>query len=158
MADYLPKIEKCLQQIDESDLWWRPNEETNSIGNLILHLCGNVRQWIISGLGGEIDKRERQAEFDKKDGLSRSELLDLLSTTLREADAVLESLRPDDWDARRLIQGNDVSVFEAVYHVVEHFSMHAGQIAYVTKLRIGRDLEFYDVKDGIAKPKWGRPR
>jgi uncharacterized damage-inducible protein DinB len=158
MAEYLPKIEKCLEQIDESDLWWKPNEETNSIGNLILHLCGNVRQWIISGVGGEIDGRDRQSEFDKKGGVSSRELLDRLTATLREADAVLGSLRPDDWDSRRTIQGNDVSIFEAIYHVVEHFSMHAGQIAYVTKLRAGRDLEFYDVKDGIARPKWGQPR
>lgn len=155
-SEYPAKILECLDMLNDADIWWRSNEESNSIGNLILHLCGNVRQWIVSGIGGEVDKRDRQGEFDVREGLSKKELSDRLTSTLEEVDAVLGKVDLEQWCSRRMIQGTEVSTFEAIYHVVEHFSMHTGQIAYIAKLRCGRDLGFYDVKDGIATPKWGR--
>jgi uncharacterized damage-inducible protein DinB len=153
-SGYLPRIRRCVQAIADEDLWWRPNPRSNSIGNLILHLAGNVRQWIVSGIGGESDTRERQEEFDADRERSREELVEILESTLGDVDRVLAQLRPEDLLERRVIQGREVSVLEALYHVVEHFGMHTGQIIYITKLRTGTDLQFYEVEGGIARPMW----
>ena len=151
MGDYLPKILICLDSLSEADVWWRGNEASNSIGNLVLHLAGNARQWIVHGVGGAVDVRQRQSEFDRRGAIAPSELAALLHTTLTEVDSVLASLDPATLlDARR-IQGLDTTVMGAVYHVVEHFSTHTGQIVMLTKLRTGRDLGFWEVRaDGTV--------
>ena len=143
--DYLPKIERCVERLTDEQVWWRPNSESNSIGNLLLHLSGNARQWIVSGLGGETDKRERQAEFDERSIIARDELLALLRTTITEVDHVLAEFAP----ARLLdsfpIQGTQSTALAAIFHVTEHFSMHVGQIVYITKLLSSSDLHFHDL-------------
>lgn len=153
-AEYLPKIRRCVAVMTEEDLWWRPHARSNSIGNLLLHLSGNIRQWVVSGIGGEPDVRQRQTEFDADGAHSGTELMDLLETTLRDVDRVLSGLSPAALLERRVIQGRDVTVLEALYHATEHFGMHTGQIIYIAKLRTGADLEFYDVEDGVARPQW----
>lgn len=132
--EYLPKIERCLDQLSDSQIWWRTHEEGNSIGNLMLHLSGNARQWIAGGVGGASDHRVRQEEFDRREAIPRAELLDLLRATLAEADGVLARLDAATLLEPRQIQGHDVTVLEAIYHVVEHFAMHTGQIILLTKM------------------------
>jgi uncharacterized damage-inducible protein DinB len=159
MFELLPRIPGALADLPEEDIWWRPNEASNSIGNLLLHLQGNVRQWLIDGVTGTNDRRDRQAEFDHRDPLPLEEMLRSLSRTVAEADAILGSLDPSTLLEQRSIQGRNVTVMEAIYHVVEHFSMHTGQITYIAKLRLGRDLRFYEVVDGVPRPRWeGRVR
>ena len=141
--DYLPKLLHCVEQLTDDDLWWRPNDVSNSIGNLILHLCGNLRQWIVSSIGGAEFKRDRDGEFATRGPVPRAELIANLRQTMSEVDRVLEGL-----DARRLlerlkIQKYDVSTLQAVYHVVEHFGYHLGQILYIYKMRTGTDPRFY---------------
>jgi uncharacterized damage-inducible protein DinB len=153
-GDYLPKIRRCVDNLSTEEIWWRPNDASNSVGNLVLHLAGNVRQWVVSGVGGEGDDRRRQEEFDQRGGLSGPELLDHLGKALSDADQVLAELPVSELSATLEIQGMEVSVLDALYHVVEHFSMHTGQIIYLSKLRSGRDLGFWEVKDGKATPKW----
>lgn len=156
-GDYLPKIERCLERLSETDVWWRANNESNSIGNLLLHLAGNARQWIISGVGLSADGRVRQLEFDaRSSAVPRAELLAHLKQTLYEVDGVLAHLDPSSVLERRLIQGNDVTVLEAIFHVVEHFSMHTGQIILVTKMLRTEDLKFYDFSGGAPTPNWQR--
>lgn len=142
-GDYMLKIRRSVAELSEPDLWWRANPESNSVGNLILHLAGNVRQWVVSGIGGVRDDRERWTEFDAQDGPGPRDLLDHLESAVRDADRVLSRLSPEQLLERRVIQGRDVSVLEALYHAVEHFSMHTGQIIYITKLRAAVDLELY---------------
>lgn len=154
VEEYLPKIERCLERLTDEQIWWRPNEESNSIGNLVLHLCGNARQWIVSGVGGAPDGRERDAEFARRDVIERGELLTLLRTTLRDVEGVLKTLTPETLLARRAIQGSDVDVLEAVFHVTEHFSMHTGQIILQTKLLTGTDLRFYGFEAGAPVHRW----
>ena len=158
--EYLRKIECCLDELSEEDLWWRPNETSNSVGNLLLHLAGNVRQWIVHGVGGAHDVRQRQQEFDERNPLPAEALLLGLREALEEVDRVLADLDPADLSQRRLIQGMDVTALEAIYHVVEHFSTHVGQIVYLTKLRTGRNLQFYEMNaDGSVRRSWlGEPR
>lgn len=152
---YLPRIERCLERLSDEEIWWRAHPECNSVGNLMLHLAGNVRQWVISGLGVASDRRQRQQEFDERGPIPSEELLNGLKRTVAEADVVLASVSPRSLPERRQIQGGDVTVMEAIYHVVEHFSMHTGQIIFLTKMRKG-DLAFYDVSDGTPRPRWPR--
>ena len=152
--EYLPKLSRSLEGLTLEDIWWRPNPASNSIGNLLLHLAGNARQWVVAGIGEQADVRRRQEEFDRSGGKTGPELLDLLSGTLKEVDGVLSDLPAHRLGEDRVIQGFEVTVFQALYHVVEHFSMHVGQILYLAKLRSGRDLGFYRVREGSVETLW----
>jgi uncharacterized damage-inducible protein DinB len=154
VSDYLPKIERCLEKLTDDQIWWRPNEESNSIGNLILHLCGNVRQWIICGVAAQPDNRDRDSEFAQREIISRSELLTLLHSTLSEAQTTLRDLDPSVLLEHRKIQGNDVELLEAIFHVTEHFSMHTGQIIMLTKMFTASDLRFYEFEDDVPVHRW----
>lgn len=150
--DYAVKIRLAIAPLDEARLWWRPNEASNSIGNLILHLAGNLRQWIVAGVGGAEDARDRNAEFAQRADIAKQELLDLLQTTLDDADAVLEDLErriaesTSDAPLQRECrpQGFPQTVLDAVFHPIEHFSYHTGQIVYIAKLLEGGRVNFYD--------------
>jgi uncharacterized damage-inducible protein DinB len=154
VRDFLPKIERCLETLTDEQIWWRANEQSNSIGNLILHLCGNARQWIISGVGSQPDARVRDAEFEQRDPIPRNQLLTLLRSTLSEIETVLQSLDPAIVLERRKIQGQDVEILHAIFHVTEHFSMHTGQIIMLTKMMTSSDLRFYDFPDGLPIETW----
>lgn len=154
--EYLPKIERCLEKLTDEQIWWRSNSESNSIGNLLLHLSGNARQWIVCGLGGEVDARERQTEFDERRAIPRKELLSRLRKTVEAVDETLAT-----FDASRLldkfrIQGTESTAIAAIFHVTEHFSMHTGQIILLTKMLIEVDLNFYDFSTGKPAHTWLR--
>ncbi|HEY0406126.1 MAG TPA: DinB family protein [Pyrinomonadaceae bacterium] len=157
LADSLPRIERCFERLSDEQVWWRPNEDANSIGNLVLHLSGNVRQWIVCGLGGQPDTRARQEEFDERRKWPRAMLLQRLKETLAEADATLAAFEPSQLLEARHIQGRDVTGLEAIYHVVEHFSMHTGQIILLTKIIRAEDLRFYDFSGGAPVETWHEP-
>ena len=152
--EYLPKIERCLEQLTDEQVWWRSNSESNSIGNLILHLSGNARQWIVCGLGGESDDRLRQAEFDERRTIPRDELSSRLRATVRAVDDTLAFLEPDRLLERFKIQETEVTALAAIFHVTEHFSMHTGQIILLTKVLAGMDLVFYDFSTGKPVHTW----
>ena len=143
VSEYLPKIERCLEHLTDEDVWWRPNDASNSIGNLMLHLRGNVTQWIIGGVGGRARERRRQQEFDERAHVPAEELLANLTAVVEEAAKVIRGLDDQALLSRRQIQDYDVTVLEAIYHVVEHFSMHTGQIVLFTKARTGEDLKLW---------------
>jgi uncharacterized damage-inducible protein DinB len=151
-TEYPVKIRAAVEALPPDRLWWRPNEQANSVGNLLLHLAGNVRQWIVSGVGGQPDVRERNREFAARAGATAAELLDVLDATLRDADAVLQALPPGELLSRRAIQGRSTTALEAVYHVVEHFAGHTGQIIWIAKLLVPGAIRFYEDGEGIATP------
>src|SRR5262245_57464042 len=152
--DFLPKIERCLVLLTDEQIWWRANEKSNSIGNLVLHLCGNARQWIVCGVGGASDARDRDAEFAQRETIERDHLLKLLRTTLADVESTLQNLDPSLLLEHRTIQSSDVDVLEAIFHVTEHFSMHTGQIIFLTKTLEGTDLRFYDFSTGSPHHDW----
>ena len=154
LEEYLPKIERCLERLNDEQIWWRSSEESNSIGNLVLHLCGNARQWIVSGVGGETDGRDRDSEFAQRERIPRDELVRLLRATLADVGRVLNGLDRETLLERRTIQGSDVDVLEAIFHVTEHFSMHAGQIIMLTKMLTSSDLRFYSFEAGAVRERW----
>ncbi len=137
------RIESCLGKLSAEQIWARGSENENAIGNLVLHLCGNVRQWIISGVGGTPDSRHRDEEFAARGGVPGSELTELLRTTIDQATAVLDGITPERLMAPLAIQGYRVTGLGAIYHVVEHFSGHTGQIIFATKMLTSEDLGFY---------------
>ena len=139
-----PRLCSSLDGLTDEQIWWRPNEASNSIGNLLLHLNGNVRQWVLQALGGIQNIRDRDTEFRQREPIPVSELRAKLDATVQEVDLLLERLTVED-----LLQKHNIQVYEAVpgmdaiYHVVEHFSMHYGQILFIAKLIRGRELGFY---------------
>jgi uncharacterized damage-inducible protein DinB len=124
-------------------VWWRPNQASNSIGNLMLHLNGNVRQWLVASFNKLEDNRDRPTEFDAPELLLAAALVETLDATLQEAAKVLSRLTAADLLAEYDIQGYHVTGLYAVYQVVEHFAMHYGQILYITKNLCGKDLGFH---------------
>lgn len=154
--EYLPKIERCLEKLSDEEVWWRANEESNSIGNLLLHLAGNARQWIVCGVGDHVDERVRQQEFDERRLLSRGEVLARIKDTLAEVDAVLADFDITRILEQRRIQGCDVTALDAIFHVVEHFSMHTGQIILLTKIIKGVNLKFYDFNGDAPAANWNK--
>ena len=154
LQDYQAKIERCLGLLNDEQIWWRANAESNSIGNLLLHLSGNVRQWIVVGLGGAADTRDRDSEFAQREVISQSDLVARLTQTLEEADATLAAFNPARLLEKFQIQGLEVPALEAILHVVEHFSMHTGQIILMAKMFAQIDLEFYDFKGSAPIPTW----
>jgi hypothetical protein len=143
LEQYWPRMRKAVEPLQDEQVWWRPNEASNSIGNLVLHLNGNVWQWLVASFNRLEDKRDRPAEFNAAGELSASDLLDRLGHTMDEAGKVLSRLTADDLLATYHIQGYTVSGLAAVYQVVEHFGLHYGQVLYAIKTQEGRDLGFY---------------
>jgi uncharacterized damage-inducible protein DinB len=140
----LRRIEACVDRLTTEQIWMRGTENQNAIGNLMLHLTGNVRQWILHGVAGQPDHRVRDSEFSNRTEIAPSELKYRLRSTVEEALAVVKSLTPEQLLEKTSIQVyDDVSKLQAVFHVVEHFSMHTGQIIFLTKGLTGEDLGFY---------------
>lgn len=141
--EWWPRMRSTVEGLSEEQLWWRPNDASNSIGNLLLHLNGNVRQWIVDSFNRHEDRRNRPAEFTEKAGGPPAAILPRLAATLDEAAAVLSRLTEADLLAPMEIQGYQVNGLVAVYQVVEHFGLHYGQIVYIAKALQGKDLGFY---------------
>jgi len=143
----LVRIKGCLDKLTEDEVWQRPNENSNSMGNLVLHLCGNLRQWYLSGLGGYPDNRKRQEEFDEKGPVPKSELIQNLEQVLSEVTEVTKRLTLEDLIRKIKVQGYEDSGLSIIIHVIEHFSYHVGQMAYYVKAIKDLDLGFYSGKN-----------
>jgi uncharacterized damage-inducible protein DinB len=138
-----PRITRCMNELEEEEIWKRPNNVSNSVGNLILHLCGNITQYIISSLGKAKDIRERDKEFSANSGYSKSELIEKLHTTIEKAKTVIQKMDGDNLLRKRIVQGFQYSGIGIIIHVTEHYSYHTGQVAFWTKLLKNKDLGFY---------------
>ena len=136
-----------LKHLSDEDIWKRPNESLNSIGNLILHICGNMTQYVIASLGGTEDIRERDVEFTVESGYTKKELLQKLADTVEAAKRVINDAKVDQLVRKREVQGFYFSGIGVVLHAVEHYSYHTGQIAFWVKQIKNMDLGFYDGQD-----------
>ena len=137
------RILTCLGKLNDDQVWSRDGEHENAIGNLVLHLCGNVRQWIGHAVGGKPDIRVRDREFQARGGITVDELIQRLTGAVDDALVVIRGLESDTLLRRVQVQGYDVTALEALLHVVEHFAQHTGQIILLTKHATGQDLGFY---------------
>ncbi len=143
LEQYWPRLRTCVEPLTTEQVWWRPNEASNSIGNLILHLNGNVGQWLVASFNKQDDRRDRPTEFNAKEAVGVSGLIEKLGATMQQAAGVLARLSETDMLASYQIQGYKVRGLDAIYQVVEHFGMHYGQILYIAKSLTGKDLGFY---------------
>ncbi len=143
------RIQDCLGKLTEEQIWTRKTDNENAVGNIVLHLAGNVRQWICYGVGGQPDVRHRDAEFAARSG---SGVAETLRAAVAEAVAIIRGLELNDLATVTSVQGFDLSKGIAIYHVVEHFAGHAGQIIFATKLLTGQDLGYYKDLSAVAIP------
>lgn len=150
LAELCGRIESCLGKLTPEQIWMRGSENQNAIGNLVLHLNGNVRQWILSGVGGAPDARIREEEFAARGGMDAEALRKRLRNTVDAALVVIRTLPPERLAERTTIQGYDVTILKAILHVTEHFSGHTAQIIFITKMVTGEDLGFYSY---LSKPQ-----
>jgi uncharacterized damage-inducible protein DinB len=147
LQENTPKIQKCLHELTEQEVWQRPNSSSNSMGNIVIHLCGNITQYILSSLGHTRDIRERDKEFSAEGGYTKAELFEKLNTTVTDAASVIRNLKDEEMLNVRSVQGHDLSAIGIIVHVVEHYSYHTGQIIFWTKLIKDKDLGFYSNAD-----------
>jgi uncharacterized damage-inducible protein DinB len=142
--DFLPRLRAAVAHLSDDEVWKRSGDASNAVGNILLHMAGNLRQWIVAGLGGRDDVRDRAKEFSARSGLTGAALMSTVAETVEEAVAVIRLTDPSDLLRTRTVQGYDVTGFEVLYHAVEHFSYHLGQVAVIVKERKNVDLAFYD--------------
>lgn len=142
------KVENCLEQLDDDQVWWRPNDGLNSIGNLLLHMSGNLRQWGIDGVTQNDDQRDRESEFTSDRNASKVALMELVRGTVAEEKAILANLDVETLNQPRSVQGFDVSVLEILFHTMPHFMGHTHQIIYITRLILGDQYRYAWTPDG----------
>lgn len=147
LDESLRMITRSFDSLADGDIWRRPNSASNSVGNLILHLKGNITQYAIAGLGGQEDTRDRDAEFNAISGYGKGELLQMLGSTIEQAKSSIRNCSPEALLRIREVQGFKLSGTGIVLHVVEHLSYHTGQIAFWTKILKDQDLGFYEGMD-----------
>jgi uncharacterized damage-inducible protein DinB len=152
--EYPIKLRHCVNALPPGAVWARPNDGSNSIGNLLVHLTGNVTEWILGGVGGQTISRYRAGEFAQKEGREGPALLADLEAILLKADSVLAGLTAKSLERTIVIQGRETTVVGAIYHVVEHFAMHTGQIVFLTKIHAPGKIHFYEDAGGLARPIW----
>ena len=143
MGSALSRMKHCLNQLTDEQIWWRSHPSLNSIGNLVLHLCGNVRQWIVAGLGGAADMRDRPAEFTERGPIPRAELLRRLEAVVAEAQAVLRRQTADQLVAVRRVQSYEVTGLAALFDSVPHFRGHTQEIVGMTRAQLGDAYQFH---------------
>lgn len=152
LLQFSSRIQVCLEALTEEQAWASDGQHLNSVGNLLLHLNGNLRQWMLHGVGGAPDDRHRDHEFAQQGGITKSAAWKQLEETLEEAVRLIESLPPQELTRTVRPQNYEVTVLEAIYHIVEHFAQHTGQIILLTKQFTGQDLGFYRHLSGTRQP------
>jgi hypothetical protein len=155
LREGMHKIEHCIAQLSDAQLWYRPRPEMNSIANLMLHLSGNMRQWLVAGVGGAKDIRNRPLEFSDNTHRPKSEILALLLKTVTEADATLSHQNADQLLQKRRIQGFDTTVIGAIMHTIPHFRGHVQEIIHMTRQQLGEKYQFDFVPKGKEQESAG---
>ncbi|MFK7978993.1 MAG: DinB family protein [Saprospiraceae bacterium] len=145
------RLKKCLAELTEEQIWYRPNNASNSVGNLVLHLHGNVRQWVVAGLGKNKDVRERQLEFNEQGPVPTNKMLADMDRLMVEVNTILDKMTSDDLLEVRNVQGFQESGLSILVHITEHFSYHVGQMTYIVKMLKDMDMGYYAEHDLEAK-------
>lgn len=158
LAEGLRKVEHCLRQLNEEQVWWRPQAGMNSVANLMLHLAGNLRQWIVSGVGGARDIRNRPEEFADRSELPKGNIVSMLRSAVREADEVMERLPLEKLGEARRIQGFETNVVGAIFDSLAHFRGHTQEIIHMTREMLGDKYKFDFVPKGPEQEAAGGQR
>lgn len=142
-----PRLVKCITMLSEEQIWSRPNDVSNSLGNMALHLKGNTRQWLGTTFGGRSDDRNRSAEFSERGPLLKIHLLRMLSELQTDLEGIFKQIEPNDLIAEYDVQGYRENGIAILIHVTEHFSYHVGQATYLVKMLTGRQTGYYEGQD-----------
>ena len=145
LAQYVEKIAHCVSLLSEAQVWWRPNDACNSVGNLLLHLQGNLTQWVLSGIAGTAFERHRSLEFTASETATKAELMAGLTDVVTRVRSTIQAMGSADLDRGIRVQGYDTDGLGVVFHIVEHMSYHTGQIVATTKQLQGppANIDFY---------------
>ena len=154
----LRKIKHCVNQLSDDQLWWRPSESMNSVANLLLHLCGNLRQWIVSGVGGVADIRKRQEEFDERSPIPKAEMVQRIEDVVAEAQTALSTVSAEELLRVRRIQGFNVTGMQAIFESVAHFRGHTQEIVHMSRRQLGDSYEFDFIPATAARSSKGVSR
>jgi hypothetical protein len=152
MRTWLDRAMHCIDQLNDEQVWYRPNASSNAIGNLVLHIAGNLRQWILGGIGGQKDVRDRPAEFSAAAGYGSRELREILKDAVEAACKTIEAMPPLRVREAKRIQDMDVTLAHAVVMAVSHLGLHVGQIQYIGKMLLS------DAYVGSSEPPGKKPR
>ena len=155
LAEGMRKIEHCVGQLNDEQVWWRPRPEMNSIANLMLHLSGNIGQWIVAGVGRAKDVRNRPLEFSDRSNRKKAEVIAILKKTATDADAVLAKLTAEQLILPRRIQGFETNVIGAIMHTIPHFRGHVQEIIHITRQQLGEKYRFDFVPKGKEQESAG---
>src|SRR5436305_10913054 len=158
LAEGLRKVEHCVHQLNEEQVWWRPAPQMNSVANLMLHLAGNLRQWIVSGVGGARDVRNRPEEFADRSELPKGNILSMLRSTVREADGLMEKLPLEKLGEPRRIQGFETTALAAIFDCIAHFHGHVQEMTHMTRVQLGSKYQFDFVPKGTEQESSGTLR
>ncbi len=142
MAKAHSRLLHCLHQLSDEQIWWRAHPSSNSIGNLILHLCGNLGQWLVAGLGGTPDTRDRPAEFAQRGPISRAELIRRLEAAVATSRGALVRQTAEQFLKVRRIQSYEVTGLAALFDSVPHFRGHTQEIVGMTRQLLGDAYRF----------------
>ena len=143
----LPRMTQCLEQLTDDQIWWKPNKNSNSVGNIIVHVNGNLRQWVLSAIAGQPDERQRNIEFEMDGGISGTQLIEMLQATMREVSTALDEVVKIGILEIRPVQVFEESILSIIVHVVEHTSYHTGQVTWITKMLVDGQLNYYGNTD-----------
>lgn len=136
------KITNCTSQLTDAQIWWRPAEGMNSIGNLLLHLRGNLDQWMRVGIQGDCDDRDRESEFSSRESASGQELVSNLHETVVQTKNILANMQSSDWLLETSVQGFSITKAGVLMHTVPHFVGHTHQIVMLTRMQLGDQYRF----------------
>lgn len=142
LAQAHEKIKHCLEQLTDEQVWWRPTESMNAIGNLVLHLSGNLGQWVVAGVGGKTTSRNRPAEFAERGPIPKTDLIARLDSAVAESIAAISSISPDELVRQRHVQGRDVTGIAAFVHAITHFCGHTQEVVHLTRTQLGDRYKF----------------
>lgn len=143
LSECVDRIEHCLDQLNDDQVWWRPHDSLNAIGNLLLHLCGNLRQWVLAGVDNADHQRDRPAEFSARGPISKSELIGLVMEHANDARRVMAKVTADRLLEVRRIQGFDVTVMRAIIDSISHFKAHTQEIIFLTRIQLSDEYRFF---------------
>ncbi len=149
------RLYHCLDQLDDKQIWWRPNDKMNSIGILITHICGSFRQWTITIMNNAEDMRDRPEEFLNDRKINKEALLQRARKLKSDFLKAIYNLDCSRLTEQRRIQGWDITLMSAIFRALTHLEGHIGQIMLLTRIQLGDNYKiFWTPQTGEQKAEW----
>ena len=135
------RLSHSVRQLDNRQIWYRPSSSSNSVGVILQHLSGNLRQWVCSAIGGEVFQRNRPQEFKDSDLISQKDMLERINELDMKIQSILLQLTHESLLSPRRIQGFDETVMSALLAALTHLELHGGQVTFLVKLMLDKEYK-----------------